>query len=553
MDSRWLLLWCSLGALLRFTHLSTKPPWVDEFATLVFSLGNRFGTVPLNQVLPASHLLTPLYVGANPLPTQLNQTITHLFAESTHPPLYFMLAGVWMRIWQAPGELASIGVGRSLPVLLGIILIPLSFALAQVVFANRIAAHLSALWMATSPYSVYLTQEARHYSLAMIWVSLSLLCTVRFVQQVEQGQAPPRWLAVLWVVINGLGIATHYFFLLSLGAIAISLLILWFRQPNPSLPYPRWSLSVIVGTLVTALAWAPLLMGLYSSDATQWIQSPAENGFLAGISPLLQAIAAWITMLLLLPVEANSLSVVIASGVAMLGVLVIGLPALIRGYRFLYYPIGAKVLSGVIVAAIAILFTITYGMGADLTRGARYHFVYFPAIIALLGGSSAVLWRQQRWGDRAKLGLLLLAALLSALTVVSNLGYRKYYDPAKFLTMLRDHAQAPVLVATTHRTFIPVGELMGLAHELHRQGLADEYAPQFLLAVADQNPCETECRAIATLENTVQTSPRPFELWLVNPGVNSRDLRLPGCTRQDPNPRPYATGYTYRRFLCPPR
>jgi len=51
-----------------------------------------------------------------------------------------------------------------------------------------------------------------------------------------------------------------------------------------------------------------------------------------------------------------------------------------------------QVLGGFILASIALFFGITYGLGADLTIAARYHFVYFPAVIVLLGATLAVCW-----------------------------------------------------------------------------------------------------------------------------------------------------------------
>ena len=33
------------------TGIVAKPPWNDEFATVVFSLGNSFRTVPINQAI----------------------------------------------------------------------------------------------------------------------------------------------------------------------------------------------------------------------------------------------------------------------------------------------------------------------------------------------------------------------------------------------------------------------------------------------------------------------------------------------------------------------
>ncbi len=55
-----------------------------------------------------------------------------------------------------------------------------------------------------------------------------------------------------------------------------------------------------------------------------------------------------------------------------------------------------QVLSGFVVGAIALFFIFTYFLGIDLTRGARYNFVYFPAVIVLLGASLAICWQFPR-------------------------------------------------------------------------------------------------------------------------------------------------------------
>ena len=51
-----LLLYIAIAAIIRFTNLGSKPPWADEWATLVFSLGNSFKTVPLDKVISSDYL-----------------------------------------------------------------------------------------------------------------------------------------------------------------------------------------------------------------------------------------------------------------------------------------------------------------------------------------------------------------------------------------------------------------------------------------------------------------------------------------------------------------
>ena len=101
-------------------------------------------------------------------------------------------------------------------------------------------------------------------------------------------------------------------------------------------------------------------------------------------------------MLYLLPVESPQIAIMIGSGLVMLIFMIWAAPILVRGFKIqLQQPetrFMTQVLSGVVVGAIALFFIFTYFLGIDLTRGARYNFVYFPAVIVLLGASFAVCW-----------------------------------------------------------------------------------------------------------------------------------------------------------------
>ncbi len=98
---RWLhllllLFWILLGGVLRFTKLASKPLWSDEFATLVFSLGHSFLTIPLNQVISFETLLEPLKISTA---GSVGDVINHLMTESTHPPIYFVLTHWWLQLF----------------------------------------------------------------------------------------------------------------------------------------------------------------------------------------------------------------------------------------------------------------------------------------------------------------------------------------------------------------------------------------------------------------------------------------------------------------------
>ncbi|MDZ8052174.1 MAG: glycosyltransferase [Aulosira sp. ZfuVER01] len=519
ISARWfhpllLLIWFIIGLGLRFTNLTAKPPWVDEFATLVFSLGNSFLSVPLDRAIAPDILLQPLQ--PNPA-LGIGDVIHQIITEDTHPPLYFVLVHLWMKLFPNQGELVSLFAARSFPALLGAISIPLTYTLGRLAFRSRLVGQLAAAMMAVSPYGIFLAQEARHYTLATIWVIASLLCLVIATCHVQNRTLLPLWLIISWVGINALGIATHYFFTLTLCAETLVLMFLAWQQSIQAKTlvffFPLWwrIYAVATGTFVSCLVWLPsFLENRYRSGLTAWIQDGERVG-LEWISPIFQVLAAWITMICLLPVESPQLVVVILSGLAMLIFFIWAIPILVRGIKVqLQQPqtsLVTQVLGGVVLGAIALFFIFTYVLGIDLTRGARYNFVYFPAVTILVGASLAVCW--QRTSKKAVM-LIWLMGLVSAITVICNLGYQKYYRPDLLLPIIQQNSQVPVLIATTHKTLVQTGEMMGIARELKVSG--SQTPTQFLLAHQETDPNTST----VVLENTLKQLPRPFDLWLVN-------------------------------------
>jgi uncharacterized membrane protein len=555
-----LLMWFIIGLCLRFANLTGKPPWTDEFATLVFSLGNSFLGVPLDQAITADILLQPLQ--PNPA-VGVGDVIQTIITQDIHPPLYFVLAHLWMKLFSHPDNLVSLFAARSLPALLGAASIPLAYILGKLAFRSQLVGQLSAAIMAVSPYGIFIAQEARHYTLAILWVMASLICLIIAIRHLQNHRQLPISVALSWLGVNALGIATHYFFTLTLCAEALVLILLpWYQQTqlnsqlkSPLLPIsysPLWwrIYAVAVGTGVSGLVWLPsFLNNPDRSTLTNWIQG--TRGGLDWVNPIFQSLAAWITMICLLPVEAPQLAIVIVSGLGMLMFFIWATPILVRGFQLqLQHPetgLMTQVLTGVVVSAIALFFIFTYILGTDLTRGARYYFVYFPAIIILLAASLAICYQNQdigKWGITGKkaVNLIWLIGLISAITVTSNLGYRKYYRPDLLVPLIEQNSQFPVLIATTHRSLVQTGEMMGLAWELKFSGA--QITPQFLLAHQKNDP-KTSTKA---LENSLKSLPRPLDLWLINFHAPLTE-ELKKCVNET-QALPGVYGYEYKLYHC---
>jgi uncharacterized membrane protein len=584
-----LFLWTAIAFILRFANLDLKPLWTDEFSTLVFSLGNSFRGVPIERAIDLSTLLQPLQFGSD---ADTADVLRNLLLESNHPPVYFMLAHWWMRLF-GPSEDSLVWIGRSLPALLGVTSVPAIYFLGKFAFSSRLVGQGAAAMMAVSPYGIYLAQEARHYTLGILLVIASLFCLALAAKKLQQRAPMPIWAVLLWVVVNCLGIAVHYFFALSLCAEAIALIAVMWHQFNEKLPIDNshqpniWQFQIIwrlfavaIGTLAGGLVWLPVfLSNKYGSELTNWIVS-GDRTFLSWVNPIFQALAGWITVMSLLPVESPNLVVVVASAIVMAIFLIWALP-LLRGalktsLKTTNTRLGTVIFGGFVLGAIFLFFSFAYILGIDLTRGARYNFVYFPGVILLLGATLAVIYNtptaKSQWfnlraievpGKKAVV-LILAMGFASGVTVNSNLGYRKYYKPDLLVPIIREFSKVPVLIATTQKTHVEIGELMGIGWEWERSSATDFLAdvtdvtdvrkkeevkafdsPLFLLVNQRRNAPEI---VAGILDKTLSQLERPLDLWLVNfrAPVNLVGQKCQLESRQ----LPAVDGYEYQVYHC---
>ena len=584
-----LLLWTAIAFILRFANLNSKPLWTDEFSTLVFSLGNSFRGVPIDRAIDLSTLLQPLQFRPD---AGIADVLRNLLLESNHPPVYFMLAHWWMRLF-GPTEDSLVWIGRALPALLGVISVPAIYFLGKFAFSSRLVGQCAAAMMAVSPYGIYLAQEARHYTLGILLVIASLFCLALAAKKLQQHTPLPIWAVLLWVVVNCLGIAVHYFFALTLCAEAIALIAVIWQQFNGRLPIDNsqqpniWQFqilgrlfSVAMGTLAGGLVWLPVfLSNKYGSELTNWIVS-GDRTFLNWINPIFQALAGWITVMSLLPVESQNLAVVVVSAIAMTIFFILVLPILFSAFKnSLTTPdtrLGTVIFGGFVLGAIFLFFSFAYILGIDLTRGARYNFVYFPGVILLLGATLAVIFNtptaKSQWfnlraievpGKKAVV-LILAMGFFSGVTVNSNLGYRKYYKPDLLIPVIRELSKVPVLIATTQKTHVEIGELMGIGWEWERSSATDFVAdvtdvtdvrkkeevkafdsPLFLLANQRRDAPEI---AAGILDKTLSQLERPLDLWLVNFRVPV-NLEAQKC-QVESRELPAVDGYEYQVYHC---
>ena len=503
-----LLLWTVIGTCLRFINLGKLPPWTDESATVVFSLGNSFYNVPLNRFIDLPTLLEPFQLNPN---AGIGDVIHLLLTESTHPPLYFVLTHLWLKLFPSEAGLASIWAARSLSALLGVLSIPAIFYFARLVSRSMVCAQIAAAMMAVSPYGIFLATQARHYTLIILLTIASLSCFVVAFRSLARAKAIPFWLVFVWIGVNCIGVATHYFFVLTLAAIAIAFVpLLWQNIRRKSVFVAPWRRIYLVafGSLVGCLVWLPVLLTIRGRSPTDWIYQ--SNAIEKWLEPIGRFLIWLMSMVVLLPTSLYdfSLGIVIFFGIVSLLFWYWYLPYLLYGKQ---HTDGTSGLKTYFWAAIALFFLFTY-LGMDLTLAGRFHFVYFPVVITLIATSLGYFWGEGSkpvkylWSKSIKRSkkivvIFLSVGLFSGIVALLNLGYLQNHRPDLAIAKIVEGTRSNLAIATTYKHHGQTGRIIGLAW-----GLKDLPIPSPLFFLAEEE----------TLSEELSKVDRPLDLWLIN-------------------------------------
>ena len=563
-----------LGLALRFWHLEAKPLWLDEVLTALFTMGRRFSDVPLNQFVSLETIEQVFTYRSGLSCAQIAQTIA---TESVHPPLFFCLMYHWLG-WLKPDATHWVWALRSLPALVGVGAIAAIYALNRLAFSSATGLMAAGL-MAVSPFAVYLSQEARHYTLPMLLITLSLLGLVQIQRDLLTQRSRP-WLWLGWTGVNLLSLYVHYFCLLAIGAQVGALVIwlIWQRRSGQSVRLSGWQIGAIAlslgGIAIGFLPWFSTFLSHIQRPETDWL-IPYHPDWRDRIAPLYQILIGWTLMFIALPVEKQPLPIAVGSGVLMLSLMLWLAGRVHRGFRLLWQQADRPaivLLSGFICCVIGEFLAIAYVLNKDLTMVPRYNFIYYPAVCAIVG---ACLSAERSEPSKRPIRLaaplfLLFAGLLSSLLVVNGLVFLKSYSPDRVARNIRFEPETPIVLAVGYKSLqeVALGLSFGLA--LRHDTLARTTAPVqaiFLDKSADDR------QAWKTLAESPLPLPLPLNLWVVaSPGMRSTDyprqLRLTytpasslpsrsapiqklARTRCEIDPaRYYRVGFPYQLFRC---
>jgi mannosyltransferase len=234
-----------LRALAEAVRTRSRAFWIVLGLTLV-AAGLRFATLGVqsyhhDEVVTASRILRSGFGHAM-------EAVG--FSEST-PPLYYALAWGWTQV-TGTGEWGL----RSLSALAGVLTVPVAYLVAAELRGRRAGLWAAAL-VAVNPMLLWYSQEARAYSLLVLFGSLSLLWTLRAARSGRSRDF--LW----WGLFSGLALATHYFAVFPLIA---EILVLARRRGRGRAALAGFG---VLGAF--ALALAPLAYHQMSIGHAEWI------------------------------------------------------------------------------------------------------------------------------------------------------------------------------------------------------------------------------------------------------------------------------------------
>jgi uncharacterized membrane protein len=541
-----LILALLVGLLLRFLNLTGKPLWMDEVITALFSFGQTYDAVPTGQTQTVAELTQ--FLQFNPRATCPEITL-NVMIQSVHPPLFFCAMHQWLNLLQHTG-INFVWQLRAFAAILGTATIGLTYAIARLAFRSTPMAIAAAWVMAVSPFAIYLSQEARHYTLPMAIVLVGLLCLVKIQQDWQQGQINPLvWVG--WAICQTIGLYTHYFCLMAtVGQIGALLLWQWWQHPAKKRPTRMFWVPVafaIAAIGFTYRPWIATMVSHITRPETNWMKPFAPN-LLTTIAPLWELPIGWLSMVVAFPVEGQPIWLVIPTAIAMLLFGGWTLQQTLQGLKRLWNDATTRdsvMLIGSFLSIVILEFlVIIFGLGKDIAQVPRYNFIYYPAVALLIG---AGLCRQGQESQLPKtsqpLFYLVVIGCLSGLFLNANLAFQKPFRPELVASQLAPtNPNTPAMVVMAYYDYQELA--MGLS---------------FVFALRDVNPqikflFADRTQGYEPIYKIFPNLPTVDEFWLIGPGLLQKDfpnLAQVGQHRCSLVPdRHYRLGIPYQGYKC---
>lgn len=198
--------------------------------------------------------------------------LEELQSTDVHPPLHHAL--VWLLVRLAG---TSETVVRSPSIVAGALLVPAVFGLAKALYDRRTGLIAGAL-VCVAPFAVWYSQEARMYSLFMLFATLSLWA------QVAAIRGDGRWAWIAYVVATAAMAWTQWFAVVPIAAQQLVFVGVLYRRRHDRIQRRRFLLvwaAALGASLVLVLPLLPLALdqiSAYTGRRVATTTAPAQAG-----------------------------------------------------------------------------------------------------------------------------------------------------------------------------------------------------------------------------------------------------------------------------------
>ena len=207
-------------------------------------------------------------------------SIPHLLREDGSPPAYYMLLGLWVRLF-GDGEAAT----HTLSLIFGLACIPLAFFAGRAVF-GRLTGLACALLAALDPFLTYYAQETRMYELEAL---LSLVVAWAFVEGIVRGRR--TWLPALSVSTALLAYTHNWGLFACFGLAAASIVVLRDRL--------RLFAVAAGGVALLYVVWLPTLLFQAKHTGAPWSTSPSVHDLVLSAGGVIGGDASYVAIALI--------------------------------------------------------------------------------------------------------------------------------------------------------------------------------------------------------------------------------------------------------------
>lgn len=176
------------------------------------------------------------------------------------PPLYFLFLAVWIRIFGI-SELAV----RSPSAIFYMLSLVAVYVLGKSIYNDRKTGLLCSFLYMLSPLAIKHAQNARMYSLLGLLVILSTLFFLRLFLLKNNSKKD----LALYIIVNMIGIFTHYWFFFMIFSQIVSQLLLF-----PRSSFKKFSVAIFISVAPFLILWIPVFLSQANRTHVSWIVKP---------------------------------------------------------------------------------------------------------------------------------------------------------------------------------------------------------------------------------------------------------------------------------------